>query len=114
MSLRTCKSQVTFELIIPEQLPSGTYVLETVLMTGDVYDVIFEKTPSNIAKVTEMIYRGEVIETTDVTHTSTIPYGIFYDSNISETNQVNFTNLSAYLHIDYLEVDITTQVISMV
>ncbi len=96
---------VTFELIIPEQLPSGTYVLETVLMTGDVYDVIFEKTPSNIAKVTEMIYRGEVIETTDDTYTSTIPYGVFYDSNISETNLVNFTNLSTYLDIDYLSVE---------
>jgi hypothetical protein len=94
----------TLDLHLYEALPSGTYYLTITLMTGDIYIISFDKLPSNFAKVTSITYQGVTHEVATDSLTSTIPYGIFYDANISETKIVNFSNLSSLMSIDYLDV----------
>lgn len=95
---------VTIELKFYEDFPSGSYQFSLDLITGDTYTVTFDKTASNFAKVNEITYQGLTTEQSDQTRTDLIPYGIFYDSNLSETTIVDFSNLSTLQNIDYLEV----------
>lgn len=95
---------VTIELSVEENFPSGTYIISTELITGDTYDITFTKIMSSDANVLSITYQGQVIEPITDTITSFIPYGIFYDPDLYETNQVNFSNLYDIESISYLDL----------
>lgn len=96
---------VTIELLVEEHFPFGTYVLSTELITGDTYQITFTKQMSGDANIISMTYQNEITELVTNTLISEIPYGIFYDSNISETHQVNFANLTTFQSVSYLDLE---------
>ena len=98
--------QILFEPLA--EFSSGSYTLRTTLLSGETYDIHFTKSESNQKDVTSITYQGQTfIPDTDVL-TSYIPYGIYYDSLIDETNIVNFSDLSMIADVYYDTLDLNT------
>ncbi|MDD3107525.1 MAG: hypothetical protein PHP65_06985, partial [Bacilli bacterium] len=94
---------VSFSLSTTQNLPSGNYKVSIVLSSFDVYVIHFVKEESLEAAVLSMVYNNQVITipSLELSYLSEIPYGLFYRSTDSQTNIVNFTNLSSISNVAY-------------
>ncbi len=95
---------VETKFIIEDDFPSGNYTLRLTLVSGATFEITFDKMESANAAVLEIVYQEEVIETTGMSYTSEIPYGIYYQPGNDKTNIVNFTNLSVIDDVYYTDV----------
>ena len=95
----------TLSFIAEDTFPSGNYMIKTTLLSGTVHHLYFTKDVSSEKSVLSMTFNGKVIEPIANTHTSYIPYGIFYDALDAETDIVNFSNLSLINHLYYDQID---------
>ena len=94
---------VSFSLATTQNLPSGNYKVSIVLSSFDVYVLNFTKQQSPEALVTSFVFNNQVVtlSNSETSYTSEIPYGIFYRSTDSQTNLVNFSNLSSISNVYY-------------
>ncbi|AUD64708.1 hypothetical protein BK011_03080 [Tenericutes bacterium MZ-XQ] len=95
---------VSIDFIPEDDFPSGDYRIQTTLITGDTYSINFSKLESGNANVLSLVYQGEEITPESNVYTSEIPYGLYYIDGNSQTDFVNFTNLSSIDDIYYLDV----------
>lgn len=91
---------------ITELFPSGDYYMETTLLSGELFTVYFSKAESSEASVLSITHQNLVITPTLNTHTSMIPYGIYYQASDSNTEIVNFSNISSLTNIYYDEMNL--------
>ncbi len=96
--------EVSIDFIPEDDFPSGDYRIETSLITGDTYNIYFSKVESGNGDVLSFIYQGEEIIPETNIYTSEIPYGLYYINGNSETEIVNFTNLSSISDVYYLDI----------
>ncbi len=94
---------VTFNLSTVQALHSGAYTIEITLSASDIYHVHVYKEESPEAAVLSLDYQNEWIIVPDLTTTlqSSIPFGIYYLATDSETDIVNFSNLSTITDVNY-------------
>ena len=74
------------------------------MITGYTYNIYFSKVESGNGDVLSFIYQGEEIIPETNIYTSEIPYGLYYINGNSETEIVNFTNLSSISDVYYLDI----------
>ncbi|MFA6801150.1 MAG: hypothetical protein WCR19_03480, partial [Acholeplasmataceae bacterium] len=96
-------STIVFEA--EDDFPSGDYYIQLTLLSDETFKVYFSKEESGNASVLNITYQGETIELDSNSYTSYIDYGIYYINGQSETNVVDFTNLSTLNSVYYDEVD---------
>ncbi len=97
--------QVTTKFVIEDDFPSGNYTLRLTLVSGGTYEVTFDKMESANATILSFVYQEETITPTGMSYTSKIPYGIYYQAGNTETNIVNFSNLSAITDVYYTDIE---------
>ena len=94
---------VTFEIIVSEFMPSGTYTLEVALAiaSNNIYKLNFNKIKSADANI--ILIDFDEVETTFESPPSTliseVPYGINYHVDDYKSRIVNFSNLSQIINV---------------
>lgn len=97
--------QVDLRFEIEDDFPSGNYTLKMSLVSGATFEITFDKIDSANATILEIVYREEVITPTQMSYTSYIPYGLYYQPTNSETEIVNFTNLTTIDDVYFSDIE---------
>ncbi|MGD9605255.1 MAG: hypothetical protein AB7V00_03735 [Bacilli bacterium] len=94
---------VSFSLSTTQELPSGNYKVSIALSSFDVYTINLSKEESPEASVLSLVFNNQIvtIPSLQTSYVSDIPYGIYYLSTDSQTNIVNFANLSSISNVYY-------------
>ena len=98
----------TIKFEADDQLPSGDYYLLLTLVSGQTYQMNFSKIESANASVLSITYQGEVLNIIDNSYTSYIDYGLIYESGNTDTECVNFSNLTSIVNVYYSELESTS------
>jgi len=96
---------VTIDLEVTDLLPSGSYRMELKLVTDEIAILYADKEQSSNASITILEHDDRYIALLGDTYTSTIPFGIYFDSGDALTEIVNFTNVSSLSNIYFSDLD---------
>ncbi len=87
-----------------DDFPSGSYTMRTTLLSGSVFEIHFTKEESSEKQVLLLEYQDQVITPDGNMHVSYVPFGIYYDEAVSQTQIVNFNGLSELSNIYYSDL----------